>query len=84
MKRVNLLLNQPQDYTPTVLDTFEKIEIHSCHTLYVALADTRDNQEVADAFKRRFEEICQDIVMCHKQLSFTDTWEGIFNLFIAL
>ena len=65
-----MLLNKPQDYTPMVLDTFEKMETHSCHALDVALADTQDNQEVADAFKRRFEKICKDIVMYHTQLSF--------------
>lgn len=36
----------------------------------MTLADTQDNQKVDDAFKRQFKEICQDIVMCHKQLSF--------------
>ena len=52
VKRVSLLLNKPQDYTPMVLDTFEKMDIHSCHALHVALTDTQDNQALAYVFKR--------------------------------
>ena len=69
VKRVSMLLDKPQEYTRTVLDTFGKMGIHSCHVLYVVLADTRDNKEVAEAFKKRFKETCQDIVMCREQLS---------------
>ena len=43
VKRVNMLLNKPEDYTPMVVDTFGRIEINSYRALYVALSNTRDN-----------------------------------------
>ena len=31
VKRVSLLLNKPDDFTPLVLHTFGRMEIYSCH-----------------------------------------------------
>ena len=52
VKRVSLLLNKANDFTPLLLHTFWKIEIHSYRQLYKALRDTQDNQALAVAFKR--------------------------------
>ena len=67
-KRVGMLLNKHQDYTPTVLDTFGKMRIHSYHVLYVALSDTRDNKEVAEALRSDLKK--QVMISFCEQLSF--------------
>ena len=70
VKRVSLLLNKPEGYTQTVIDTFGRIGIRSCHALYSVLANTRDNWDRATAFTRRFEGASRGLILCHKQLSF--------------
>ena len=70
VKRVSLLLNKSEGYTPLVMHTFGRLEIHSCRGLYEALADTQDNWTLAAAFKRRFEEASGSLILCHKQSSF--------------
>ena len=52
VKRVSLLLNKDDNFTPLVLRTFGRTETHSCRQLYEALGDTRDNRTLAAAFKR--------------------------------
>ena len=70
VKRVSILLNKPEDYTLMVVNTFRRIRIHSCHTLYEALVDIWDNQVLATTLTRRFKEVIGGLVLCHKQLSF--------------
>ena len=83
IKRVNLLLNKPHDFIPLILHTFGRMEIHSCRQLYQAMRCTRDNRELALAFKTEFEETSGGLVLCHKQASYfrftpmymNDRWE---------
>ena len=70
VKRVSLLLNKPEGYTPTVIDTFGRIGICSCHALYLVLADTCDNWDQAARFTTWFEGASDGLILCHKQLSF--------------
>ena len=70
VKRVSLLLNKLEGYTQLVIDTFRRTGIHSCHALYLVLADTRDNRNRAAVFTRRFKGASRDLILCHKQLSF--------------
>ena len=70
VKRVSLLLDKPNDFTPLVLHTFRRMEIHSCLQLYEAMRDTQDNQELASAFKTQFEEASGGLILCHKQASY--------------
>ena len=70
VKRVSLLLNKPEDYTPLVMHMFGKMEIHSYWQLYEAMADTWDNRVLAAAFKRQFEEASVGLILYHKQSSF--------------
>ena len=53
-----------------ILDTFGKMGINNNHDLYVVLHNTRDSKELAEAFKKRFEEACGGFILCHKQGSF--------------
>ena len=70
VNRVCLLLNKPDGYFQSVIDTFGRIGIRCCHALYYALTDTCDDRNQAEAFTRRFEESSHGLVLCHKQLSF--------------
>ena len=66
VKRVCLLLGKSEGYVQSVIDTFERIGIRSCHALFSALEDTRYDCAYSEAFTNRFEASSCDIVPCHK------------------
>ena len=70
VKQVCLLLGKPEGYVQSVIDTFGRIGIRSCHALFCALENTRCECILSAAFTRRFEASSCGLVLCHKQLSF--------------
>ena len=70
VKRVRLLLGKPVGYVQSVIDTFGRLGIRSCHALFSTLENTRCDCILSAAFTRRFEASSRGLVLCHKQLSF--------------
>ena len=70
VKRVCLLLGKPEGYVQSIIDTFGRIGIRSCHVLFSALKDTRCDRAQSEAFTNRFEASSRGIVLYHQQLSF--------------
>ena len=70
VKRVTLLLDKPYDFTPLILHTFGRMEIHSYRQLYCAMRCTRDNHELALNFKTQFQKVSGGLILCHEQATY--------------
>ena len=54
-------------YADLVMDTFVKMDIKSSHDLNVALNETRDSPQLAEAFIERFKDVSGSLRLPHKE-----------------
>ena len=70
VQRVSELLTKEESYTELVLESFVKMDIKSNHDLNIALNNTRDSPQLAEAFMERFKEVSGGLQLSHKEGSF--------------
>ena len=67
VRRVSELLTKEESHTELVLESFIKKDIKSNQDLNVALNNTRDSPQLAEAFMERFKKVSGGLQLSHKE-----------------